>query len=305
MKEDSRMMSDFYIVSDKKLMNTEREEVMRCCEQSFMPVSGKKDRVLISCLTFGVPVVVDPAVYYGAERIHILHYIHSDDDEYKVYQEFYDEACKQLKNKLPKVEIVEHNISITEYRLVLRELLRIVRSEDRFTDIYVNISAGTSEYSAAAMLVCMQYSNLTAFTVRSKEYALKDKDIKRLLYKDGRPVGLRLQVHDPVMITTFDPEKQDMDLIAAMVVIRDIWKSKNYATYEEMIDGLIEAGVWKYNPNRKRTKTDDLQKKRQHFKRNYLDPMMEKGWLAEDPIVKRRYRVTDKGQAVIDVYYEL
>lgn len=300
-------MSEFYIVPDEKMARRMYDDECLGCIDSPEPVSGKKERVLISCLTFGVPVVVDPAVYYGAERIHILHYVHdSADDEYRVYQEFYDEACDQLRRRLPNIAIVEHNIQITEYRIVLRELLKIVRSEQNgFTDIYVNISAGTSEYSAAAMLVCMQYSNLTAFTVRSKEYALKDEDIKRLLYKDGRPVGLRLQVQDPVMITTFDPEKQDMDLIAAMVVIRDIWNSKNYATFEEMIDGLVVAGVWRYTPNSKRTKTDDLQKKRQYFKRNYLEPMMEKGWLAEDPIVKRRYRVTDKGQAVIDVYYKL
>lgn len=300
-------MPEFYIVSDEKLVNMERELCSKCCVDSSEPTSGKKDRVLISCLTFGVPVVVDPAVFYGAERIHILHYIHdSTVEDYQIYQEFYDEACDQLRRKLPGICIVEHNVQITEYRIVLRELLKIVRSEENgFADIYVNISAGTSEYSAAAMLVCMQYSNLIAFTVRSKEYALKDEDIKRLLYKDGKPVGLRLQVQDPIMITTFDPEKQDMDLIAAMVVIRDIWNSKNYATFEEMIDGLIVAGVWRYTPNSKRTKTDDLQKKRQYFKRNYLEPMMEKGWLAEDPIVKRRYRVTDKGQAVIDVYYQL
>jgi hypothetical protein len=33
--------------------------------------------------------------------------------------------------------------------------------------------------------------------------------------------------------------------------------------------------------------------------------MVEKGWLTEDPFVKKRFRVTEKGQAVIDVYHGL
>ena len=35
-------------------------------------VSGKKDRVVISCVTFEVAKIVDPVLYYEATRVHLL-----------------------------------------------------------------------------------------------------------------------------------------------------------------------------------------------------------------------------------------
>ena len=304
-------MSEFYIVpTENEMADLDSPVLMDLCAGPSARTSGRKERVVIACVTLGVPVVVDPAVYYHAERIHLLHRIRGPEDpQYTVYGEFYDETCRRLRERLPGIDIVEHDMDITDYTGVLRELLRIVRDEEgscgEFCDMYVNVSSGTPEYSAAAMLVCMQYSGLTAFSVRPREYALKDDSIRELLYRDGRPVGLALQVCEPEMIATFDPERQDMDLVTAMAVINEIWKNKNYATYEEMIGGLVEAGVWRYSPDGRRTKTPDSQKRLMYFRRTYLDPMKEKGWLVEDPVVKKRYKVTEKGQAVIDVYYRL
>ena len=283
----------------------------RCCACEAAPdmlpgvprLSGRKDRVMIACLSLDVPMIVDPAVFYKAERIHILK---DDTEDSPIYEEFFNETIKQLREKLPNIRIVDHELDTSDYRKVLRELLTIVRvDEDDFTDIYVNISSGTPEYSAAAMLLCMQYSVLTAFTVKPKEKALNEEDMRRHFYRGGRPVGAVLTTEEPVKVVTFDPEKQDMELITAMAVIGEFSLEKSYVTYEDIIDGLAEKGIWRYMPKPGRKKTEDLQKKRMYFRRNFIAPMVEKGWLAEDPFAKRRFIVTEKGQAVIDVYHGL
>lgn len=302
---DTPSMRDIVIIPRDELVPA---PILPCCSETVLPheivpYSGRKDRVLIACLSLDVPLIVDPAVFYKAERIHLLSY---DSGDSPIYEEFRRETVTQLRERLPDVCIVDHGLDISDYRKVLREMLTIVRiDEDEFTDIYVNISSGTPEYSAAAMLLCMQYSDLTAFTVRAKERALKEEDIRRHFYRDGRPVGDVLSTEAPAKVVTFDPEKQDMDLITAMAVIEEYSEKKSYVTFEDIIDGLTERGVWRYTPNTSRNRTNDLQKKRMHFRRNYIAPMVEKGWLTEDPIAKRRFRVTEKGQAVIDVYHGL
>ncbi|AMK13740.1 hypothetical protein AUP07_0689 [methanogenic archaeon mixed culture ISO4-G1] len=51
-------MSEFYIVPNEKLARMELELNCKSCIMNPSELtSGKKERVLISCLTFGVPVV--------------------------------------------------------------------------------------------------------------------------------------------------------------------------------------------------------------------------------------------------------
>ena len=120
-----------------------------------------------------------------------------------------------------------------------------------------------------------------------------------------KPLEVMAQRAEELSRATFDPEKQDMELIEAMAVIGEYSKTRSYLTYEDIIEGLIVRGVWRYTPNPSRKKTDDLQKKRVYFSRTYIAPMVEKGWLVLDPYARRRFIVTAKGQAVIDVYHGL
>ena len=42
-----------------------------------------------------------------------------------------------------------------------------------------------------------------------------------------------------------------------------------------------------------------------HLKRAYIQPMQDKGWIQESPVVKGRYEVTPEGEAIIEVYHGL
>ena len=104
-----------------------------------------------------------------------------------VYSEFYDEVCNQIREKSPKTEIVHHRseydpevgyigFTVFDFQSIMNEVLCIIESEKRdcedLPQIFVNISAGTSEYSAASLMASMMHYDIARpFTVSAKEYA--------------------------------------------------------------------------------------------------------------------------------------
>jgi len=298
-------MREIVIVPSEKYADPDR--VLCCCappaNHCMVPDSGRRERTVIACLSLGVPEVVEPAVFYGAETLHLL-VDDTDNGLSDIYKEFLEETRRQLKERLPGTYVSLHEMDTSDYHRVLRELLTIARGLDE-DDVYVNISSGTPEYSAAAMLLCMQNSSFTAFTVRAKPSSLDPGSVRELMYCDGRPVGLMREVGTPRRVATFDPERQDTELVEAMAVIAECYQDRSYVTYDDIIEGLMVKGIWRYVPDTRRGRTDDSQKRRMFFRRTYIDPMVEKGWLVLDPYARRRFIVTAKGQAVIDVYHGL
>ena len=47
--------------------------------------SGRKDRVVIGCVTFETEKVVEPVKYYQADRAHIIHYVKQGDRNSAIY----------------------------------------------------------------------------------------------------------------------------------------------------------------------------------------------------------------------------
>ena len=272
--------------------------------------SGRKDRIVIACIMFDVPMAVEPTIHYKADRIHLIRTSKNHrGNGGTMYTQFFNEAKNQIEERA-KAEVIEHDANVYDYHAMMRTLLEILNEETRRTggamDIYVNISSGSTEYSAAAMLICMQYKGLTAFTVRTKEYMLSNEEVNRLLYKDGKPVGFSASVEEPKMVITFDPEKKDADLVACLGVLKEIkTKKKRDIRFEEIINELKVIGAWNYEPKKKSYKTDDLQNERMHLKRAYIIPMLEKGWIEESPVVRGRWEVTKEGEAIIEVYHGL
>ncbi len=295
-------MPEFSIVESERYIIAQ-ESRLRCCLSMSEPApSGRRERVLIACVLDDVPMVVEPALFYKAEVLHLLHPADDPEDAMgPVHQEMYDEVRSRLDGD---AEIIDHEVPAHDYKALLRILLTIVREEaQEDSEVYVNISSGTPEYAAAAMLVCMQNRGFTAFTVRTKEYSVTPGEFRELAYEDGKPVGYSREVFDPVKVVTFDPAKQDSDLITCLGVFADLRKTKKRVYFEEIIDRLREEGVWTYVPDSRRRKTDALQKTRMQFVRSYITPLVKKGWIKEDEISKRVYHITPEGDAIINVYY--
>ena len=271
--------------------------------------SGRKERIVIECVMMDVPLVVEPALYYEADTVHLIHYSKNHTGKVgNTYKKFFAEAKKQICAR-SKAAVIDHDANVYDFPIMMRTVLEIVCEERKRTggimDIYVNISAGTTEYSAAAMLVCMQNKSLTAFTVRTSEYMIQNEDIERLLYKDGRPIGFSASVEEPEMIVTFDPDKQDAQLVACLGVLKETKARKRNVYFIDLINGLKIIGAWDYEPDRKRSKTDDEQKEIMYLKRAYMEPMVKKGWVVKNELVKGRWDITPEGEAIIEIYHGL
>ena len=142
--------------------------------------SGKRDTVIIACVTFEVDKIVSPVIHYEATRVHLLNSSSGTD----VYNEFYEEVCRQITERSPKTEIVHHRspydpekgytgFTVFDFQAVMNEVLCIIESErngcEEPPQIFVNISAGTSEYSAASLMASMMnYDLVKPFTVSAR-----------------------------------------------------------------------------------------------------------------------------------------
>ena len=112
--------------------------------------SGRKNRIMIACVTFETSKVVEPALYYEVNRAHIIHYVKDPDSESgMVYDSFRRRVCERLRDESPReVELVMHNERVSDFSVMLRTVLSIIQAENRGEEgceIYVNISSGSPE----------------------------------------------------------------------------------------------------------------------------------------------------------------
>jgi hypothetical protein len=274
-----------------------------------MSLSGKKERVVLSCLTTEVVKVVEPVRFYEATRARIIAYKGPGQTEREsmFYKMFLDEARSRIE-WTGRTELIIDYTDILNYEQVLRTILEIIAEERArsgdYIDIFINVSSGTPEFIASAMLVALQQPDIVAFSVRTKSRNMNFDKALEAYSVDGRPAGRTSEVFDPVMVMTFGSETPDERLVDCLAVISDLDAAAASPSFGTIIDRLKEEGIWDYTPEVKKTRTDESQKERMYFRRNFIDPMVSKGWLVEDHTKRNRYLPTKKGEAVIKVYHK-
>ena len=259
--------------------------------------SGRKERIVISCVSFEVAKIVDPAVYYEATRIHLIHYGKKD-----VYQEFYDEVVRRLGEELPKAVIEEHGDDpIFNFERMMSLVLRIIRKEQKATggqaDIYVNISAGPSEYCAASLIASMMMEGVTPFNVSSDEYQIPVDRIREVYYENGRPIGMTRETKEPNVFSTYSIKMPDEKLVLALDVLDGQLRNRRPASAPVMIPLLKDRGLMTYGATPS-GKPD--QKSTMYYQRNFVDRWLANGWV--EKVSKREMRITDEGRSILDVF---
>ena len=259
--------------------------------------SGRKERILISCVSFEVSKIVEPAIYYEATRIHLIHY-----GKEQVYQEFYDEVEKRLKEELPKAKIVEHGDDpIFDFEKMMNLILRIIRQEQKdnngAADIYVNISAGPSEYSAASLIASMMMKGVMPFNVSTDKYQVPLNKIKDVYYDNGRPVGMTKVPKEPNLFSVYEIQKPDEKLVRGLGIL-DKQIEKKLASAPVMIPLLAEKGLMTYTTDSGSVKPD--QKSTMNYQRNFVDRWLDKGWV--EKVSKREMKITAEGRTILDVF---
>ncbi len=259
--------------------------------------SGRKERILISCVSFEVAKIVDPAVYYEATRIHLIHYGKGP------YEEFFKEVDRRIREELPRTEIVDHDKDpIFDFEKMMNLVLTIIRKEQTETknnaDIYVNISAGPSEYCAASLIASMMMKGVMPFNVSTKDYQVPPERMKDVFYDNGRPVGMTKTTREPNLFSTYEIQKPDEKLVLGLGILDRQMKNKDPTSAPVMIPLLAEKGLIEYTKAPGSNKPD--QKSTMKYQRNYIDVWLEKGWV--EKVSKREMRITDEGHTILDVF---
>ncbi len=255
-------------------------------------------RVMICCVTFETVKVTGPIGYVGAERVHILHWGKPG----TVYADFYDEVVRALK-KIGVNQLVDVNIEVFRFNAILEKLISIMTKErDEGNDVYINISAGTMEFAAAATIASMMVEGVKPFTVHVKEYTIAgDEAIRQAFFIDEKPVGQAKAVFDPVQLPTFPIDMPPRDLVVGLRILRERKEAKKNTKYGEMIKALIDAGVWDYKPER--PKKDPEQAKKMFYSRHFIDGWIKLGWVNGKDGRGKQLEITESGKNVTEVFY--
>jgi len=271
--------------------------------------SGRRERIVISCVTFETVKISDPIKFYEATKVHLIHYVKdASSEDGKIYTEFYRRVCELIKeNATAPVEIIGHTENVNDFTAMLRTVLRIIEEEncsDEPPDIFVNISAGTSEYAAAAAIASMMMPGTIPFSVSTIEYQVKD--VKETFYNDDKPVGLTKSVRSPKVLPKYSMPIPDKNVVLGLSILDHMNKKKLPTKGPDVIRALREKGLWRRecgeivldnHGKMKITRSDSV-----YYFRDFIDKWLSNGWVYRDDF-KKRYFITDEGRTVLDTFY--
>jgi len=271
--------------------------------------TGRRKRIMIACVTFETIKVTEPIKFYETSKVHIIHYIKDPTNpKSRMYVEFYDRVCELIRNNNADAEIVEHNVRVSDFSSMLRTVLNIIESERMESldcDIFVNISSGTSEYAAASAIASMMKENITAFSVNTKDYTIKDYDgIRAAYYCNDVPIGLTEAVYDPAALTSYKISIPQEHLVRALRILDERNRKKLSVKGPQMIQALKDREIWyrEVAYDRPDERTKQKLSEAVYYQRDYVNKWIDAEWVQKDELTKR-YKLTNKGKTVIETFY--
>jgi len=273
--------------------------------------TGKRKRIMISCVTFETIKITEPVKFYDINKIHLIHFVKDpESDKGMIYQEFYDQVCKIIKKESNgKVEIEEHADNVNQFLPMLKLVMKIIEKESRSDepiDMYVNISAGTSEYTAAAVIASMMNPEVIPFSVSTDLYTVKNNKIRDLYYADGAPVGLTESINEPSIVPKYNISMPDRNLVLGLRILKELSDTKNSVKGPEVIRILKEKGLWRmYSKGAKKDSRDSPEAEKSdsvHYHRDYVSKWLSNGWIEKNNFNKR-YDLTQEGLWIVDTFY--
>ena len=225
-----------------------------------------------------------------------------------VYSEFFEEVIKEIRGGIGNnPEIIEIVADVSNYSCMLNAVHSIIEKENGSRmppDIYVNLSAGSSDYVAAASMVSMMYDNVIPFTVKTKSYTIGEEGIRKTYYSsDGKPIGMSKDVHDPCAISKINVPRPDKNLVLSLRIVSRLISENDRVRASKMIYELKKNGFWirKYDErdlNEKSCPRNDLT----YFHRDFMDRWMSNHWIEKDEF-SNTYRLTSNGKRILEIFY--
>jgi len=286
-------------------------------------LSGCKCRVMIACVTFETVMITEPIRSYQTNKVHLIHWItdiddfrrrHSGEDdriaEYmekaEIYRQFYEEVRQNIVLEIENVEICEHIAKVFDFSEMLRTVLSIMASE-RDSEIFVNVSSGSSEYTAASVIASMMHPDVKAFSVITDKFTVDSAENIRKTYFDmntGRPIGLTKSVRDVKEIPKYRMEMPKEHLVLGLRLLSERLQNKQPTAAKYMVHALKHANIWfRETGNSTSDKPEQNQTEAVYYHRDYVSPWLENGWVEKDDIVKNRLKILPEGQRAVDTFY--
>jgi len=274
--------------------------------------TGKRKRIMISCVTFETIKITEPVKFYDINKVHLIHYVKDpESDKGTIYQEFYDQVCKIIeKDSGGKTEIEEHTEKVSQFLPMLKLIMRIIEKElssDEPVDLYVNISAGTSEHTAAAVVASMMNPEVIPFSVSTEHYTIKNDKIRELYYVDGAPVGLTESIYEPSLVPKYNMPMPDRNLVLGLKILKELNCVKHSPKGPDVIRRLKEEGLWRRYAegtfildqalSKEAEKSDSV-----YYHRDYVSKWLSNRWVERNNFNKR-YDLTEEGMRIIDTFY--
>lgn len=255
---------------------------------------------MISCVTFETTKVTNPIKFYECTKAHIIHYTKPTAGA-SVFEEFYNRVCEIIKEENGgKVEVIEHIRHVSDFSTMLSTILHIIEEEQAHgeCDIFINISAGSHEYSAAAAIGAMMSDNVRPFSINTKEYTVEPKMIREIYYEDEKPVGLTKTTLEPRSMPKYTINKPPKHLVIGLRILDELNREKKPSKSGNIMEKLKEKEQW----YRDKPKSNIEQTEAVQFHRDFTSKWLELGWVRKDDLRKRMV-LTDKGQTIIETFY--
>lgn len=290
--------------------------------QSMSSIENK--RVMIACVTFETYKIVNPAKYYNVDKIYLVHYVYKGNHDI-VYYKFFQRTCDLLREEIKGVEIIDSeeiygSTPVYDFNTMLKVVLNIIDREKN-NHVYVNISAGTAEYSAASAIAAMMNEGIAyPFSVNTKKFTVENDRIEELYFGDidGKrvPIGLTLDTKDPVDFMSYKIHMPKDDKMVALKILYKHWEENKTNDHgmksADIIRRMKELKIWP-DFDREQKKKEQEERDRNgkgkekntnseavYFYRLYAKKWIEQGWAEQ--LDNKRYRITDRGRNDVEVF---
>ena len=258
--------------------------------------SGKRVSVLLFCTSPIDKLYLAPIDYYEPDIIHIF-----ISDRGDVMSAIERKVFESSKKAITCKKVYEHKMDTADYEDVLGIIIDIKKDLHSIygddVDIFINISSGTPEFSAAGMFASMLPHPASAFRVGT-EYEMDAEKMSSVI----SDLSGSVKVSEPERVTGLKNDRPEDEMVSFLTVVHDLLKETKYPKYRTIIERLKSEESWSYDPDKKsgygRTPLDEREER--YLKRHYIATALENGWL-ERPS-PNTMRLTDSGKAYISVY---
>ncbi len=261
----------------------------------------KRKKIVVSCVSFDTVKIIDPIKWLeNVKKVYLLHHVRKDISGAEIYQDFYNEATRQLKDDLGIIDINEVNVKVYRVNDVLRTLLTILPPEiEEENDVFINLSGGPSEYAAAATIASMMIEGIKPFTVGTNEFWVPENKIKEIFFDEDRPVGLTKSIREPKPLQPFKIAPPPEYLVKSLKIYQELIQNKKLTSKTGLIAKFKDGGCWE-RVQRKENVRDIRQTERVHLSRHYFHEWLNRDWVIKSKDGK--YSVTSSGETIIEIF---